>query len=37
LNAGGDMTDVTTMLALLSQQRGVNKHILLKNIYYSQD
>jgi hypothetical protein len=37
LNPGGDMTDVTSMLALLSQQRAINKHIYLKNIYYSQD
>ena len=37
LDAGGDLADVTTLLALLSQNQGVEKQIFLKNIYYSQD
>ncbi|MCX2980705.1 exo-beta-1,3-glucanase [Halieaceae bacterium IMCC14734] len=37
LDAGGDIGDVTTLLALLGQHGEVDKQIFLKNIYYSQD
>ncbi len=37
LNAGTDLSDVTGVVSLLSQNRDENKQIHLKNIYYSQD
>ncbi len=36
INSGADMTDVTGILSLMSPTPAENKHIYVKNIYYSQ-
>jgi hypothetical protein len=37
INSGTDMTDVSNLIALLSQDRAPEREIFLRNIYFSQE
>ena len=36
IDGGSDMTDVTNLIAFLSQERAPEREIFLRNIYFSQ-